>query len=306
MMDMLFIFYSNMSNPKRHHFVPEWYLKNFTDINSGFLHIYDKRNSTFRRQKPKQVMTINNYYKQSWVPKGVDENILEKVLSIIEQNAKNAFDKLITNPKSITEEESAHMQCYLEFQRIRVPKQAKMAEKLLKSKINLYALNNDEQLATYLLSGKVEIQINDPFRFDFMRMIIGKMSPYFSRMVWEIYTAPDGYSFVTSDNPVSLYNGEAVPPMEPGIAQIGTLVLFPLNTRLLLILRHPEFFKDDGLSSLTPLEKVEMEVRSIDVYSERECAKEMVNKFNWVMLQLSDTIIVANSKGILESVADQN
>lgn len=278
-MDMYFVFYSNMSNPKRHHFVPEWYLKNFTDINSGFMHLYDKKKITFRMQKPEQVMIINNYYKQSWVPKGVDRNILEKTLSVIEHNAKEAFEKLIDNPKSITEEDSSFMLCYLEFQRIRVPKQAKIAKELLKTTVTRLALN-DEELSSYLVSGKVEIKVNDSFRFDFMKIVIGNILPYFSRMVWDIVSAPDGYSFVTSDNPVSFYNVKAAPPLEPGIALVGTIVLFPLSSKHLLTLRHPEYVNDSELSPLAQLQKVEMQDGFIEINYGKECSKEHVNRSN--------------------------
>jgi hypothetical protein len=69
-----------MSNPKRHHFVPESYLNGFTEEKTGFLHIYSKRSGLWRRQKPKQVMVRNKYYRQEWAPDGVDKNILEKTI----------------------------------------------------------------------------------------------------------------------------------------------------------------------------------------------------------------------------------
>jgi len=50
-----------MSNPKRHHFVPESYLNGFVDDESGFLNVYSKRSDLWRRQKPKQVMVKNKY-----------------------------------------------------------------------------------------------------------------------------------------------------------------------------------------------------------------------------------------------------
>ncbi len=294
-----------MSNPKRHHFIPRWYLKNFADINSGFLHLYDKRKSEFRRQKPEQVMTVNNYYKQSWVAKGVDKNILEKTLSVIEHHAKKAFEKLIYNPKSLTDDDTSSMLIYLELQRIRVPRQAKVVNEQFKAMLTRFALN-DKETASALANGKVEIEVKDSFRFEFMKKIIGNISPYFSRMVWDMVSAPYGYSFVTSDSPVSFFNIEKVPPLEPGIALVGTIVLFPLSSKHLLTLRHPEYVEDSELPPLTQLEKVEIQDGFIEINHGTEWTKEHVNKTNCVMLELSEDIIVANSREVLESAVKQS
>ena len=104
-----------MQNPKQHHFVPKWYLQGFTDPNSGFLHIYDRKTRKYRTQKPDKVMRINKYYKQEWAQEGIDPNILERLAGEwIEPQAKNAFERLLKMPNDFTLKETAFILLYLE------------------------------------------------------------------------------------------------------------------------------------------------------------------------------------------------
>ena len=89
---------SGTSAPKMHHFVPRSYLARFTD-RGGFLHVFDRSSCSFRRQRPKEVMKINSYYRQDWAPSGVDPNIFEKTLGgWLERDAKESIDRLIHYP----------------------------------------------------------------------------------------------------------------------------------------------------------------------------------------------------------------
>ncbi|PFG11416.1 DUF4238 domain-containing protein [Marinobacter sp. LV10MA510-1] len=114
-----------MSSPKRHHFVPRAYLEGFKEPNSDFLNIYSKRSGLWRRQKANQVMVRNKYYCQSWVPDNVDENILEKGLgNELEPKGLSSLKRLVENPSQLTDDDTANIIAYIEFQRIRVPRQA--------------------------------------------------------------------------------------------------------------------------------------------------------------------------------------
>lgn len=54
-----------------------------------------------------------------------------------------------------------------------------------------------------ITSGEVQLQIKDSARFDYMRIVVGTLSPWFGRMEWEVF-AEDGASFITTDSPVTL------------------------------------------------------------------------------------------------------
>ena len=287
-----------MSNPKRHHFVPKWHLEKFVD-DDGFLHIYDKTADLWRRQKPKQVMTVNKYYTQEWAPAGVDPNILEKSMGTkLEPQAKNAFERLLARTQNISDDESAAILVYLEFQRIRVPRQAQTAKQLLKTTI---LKNSPSDVSELIIKGKINLNIKDSYRFDFIRAAVGHVYPYFSRMDWEIVQAGEGSSFIITDSPVTFYNVDFLPPTEAGIRLAGTIVFYPLNSTQLLILRHPEYMSDNaiGASEIIPESEVHDGLKRVTF--DQVWDKEIVNKTNSMMLQLSSRFIAACSKDVLEN-----
>lgn len=246
-----------MTEPKRHHFVPKAYLNNFKNQVDGFLYVYDKESESYRKQRPDQVFVRNKYYQQSWVPDGIDKNIFEKKLgSEYEPKGLHSLQKIIDEPTNITDDDTANIINFIQLQRLRVPRQAEIAKGLAKTAIEMELLKNPKGRDTLKL-GKVIIK--DPFRFEFMKNSFGSLSPYLSRMQWEVVTAQRGSCFITSDSPVSFLNERFVPPSEPGIALIGTEVIFPLSSSNLLVMRHPEFANDANADPLASLGTIDIE-----------------------------------------------
>lgn len=287
-----------MSNPKKHHFVPKSYLQGFTEEESGFLHLFSKRSNQWRRQKPKQVMVRNQYYYQESAPDGVDKNILEKMLGAeMEPKGLAAIKKLIEDPEKITAEDTANIIEYLQFQRIRVPRQSDMAKSLTKTALTLHLMRTLKGREALKL-GKIDIK--DSFRFEFMRIVHGSLSPYISRMIWELVKAPDSTSFVTSDSPVTFFNVDFLPPTEPGIALYGTTVLFPINKRYLLLMKHPEYEQGSkGTSEMLPRE-LDVEDGVVEVRRGTVWEPNMVDRQNWMMFQQCQDVIVGERKEILD------
>lgn len=293
-----------MSNPKRHHFVPESYLNGFVEDNTGFLNIYSKQSHLWRRQKPKQVMVRNKYYYQDWAPDGVDKNVLERILgSGPEPKGLYALKKLVEAPETLDAEDTANILVYLEFQRIRVPRQAEMAKSLAKVVLTLEIMNMPEGREALK---RVNVVIEDSLRFEFMRAMRGSLTPYLSRMIWELIEAKHGLSFITSDSPVSFYNVDFLPPAEAGAALYGTIVLFPINKRFLLVMRHPEYESgekkaSDALPTDLGIEDGAIEIRKNVIWSEQE-----VNSHNWLIFQLSHDLVVGESKEVIENALNKS
>lgn len=286
-----------MQNPKQHHIVPRWYLEGFTDSNSGLLHVCDRLTKRYRAQKPNKVMRVNKYYRQEWAPEGIDPYILERLAGeLIEPKAKDAFRRLLKMPPDFTPEETAITLVYLEFQRVRVPRQAKMAKHLIESSIFMQA--NPDFISAYL-DGK--ITISDSARFEYMRQLSGRIIPYFARMKWDIVKAPKGSSFITTDSPVSFYNPELPPPAEAGLKFAGTKVLFPLSSKLILIMRHPEY----GINSEVPPKQLVPEPEKRDdgievTFYPQPISDEVLNQYNWLLVELLDRTVAGNCREVLE------
>lgn len=285
-----------MSIPKKHHFVPKSYLESFSDKH-GFLHFYSKRNGMYRKQKPNKSMVNTNYYKQDWAPEGVDPYILERTLgSGIEPAGITSLRKMETSLESLDEDDIAAIVVYLEFQRIRVPRQSDMAKSIAKAAVEIH-LSQSKEGRVALNNGTVYIK--DSFRFDFMKAVSGKFMPYFQRMVWEVVEADGEAEFLTSDSPVTLLNEKVIPPCEPGIAQYGTMVAFPISPKFMLLMRHPEY----GLEGKGALDVISIDAELEDGVIEigrKKWDKKTVDKHNWFMYMQSQDLVAARSKSVLE------
>lgn len=292
-----------MSEPKRHHFVPCAYLEGFKEPESDFLNIYSKRSETWRRQKANQAMLRNKYYSQRWVPEGVDENVLEKGLgNELEPKGLNSLKRLVNCADELTDDDTANIIAYIEFQRIRVPRQADEAMRLAKRAIETMVVGKPggkEVLKTH------EVSIKDSFRFEFMRLVSGNIGPYLARMIWEIVEAPEGSCFVTSDSPVSFWNQDFMPPLEPGIGLYGTVVFFPLDSGHLLVLRHPEYMDETkGASEKLP-KKLDFEDGKIELRRGMVWDSEVVDHHNWTMYMLSQDTIAGCSKACIDAAVGE-
>ncbi|MES2106826.1 MAG: DUF4238 domain-containing protein [Pseudomonadota bacterium] len=289
-----------MNSPKRHHYVPESYLLGFKEDGTEFAHVYSKRTNSWRRQRPQQIMVVGQYYRQEWAPEGVDKNILENFLGTeLEPNGLSSLQRLIDNPDELNEQGIANILEYLQFQRIRVPRQAELAKGVVQQ--SMASTLQKTSLGADALK-HVRIEIKDSFHVEFMRVTHGLLSPYFSRMIWEVVEAEPGSSFITTDSPVTFFNADFIPPAEPGVALYGTIVLFPINKRYLLLMTHPEYKKQQKKSSdvLPPDLQIEdgfVEIRKGIVWDSRR-----VLHHNQAMFHLSYDLIVGDSKSVLEQV----
>ena len=188
---------------------------------------------------------------------------------------------MIHCPAELTDEDTATLLTYIEMQRIRVPRQSDMAKKLMRATILRLA---PADAVSAIQSGEVLLTMSAAARFDYMRMIIGS-----------------GSAFITTDSPVSLYNSEVPPPAEAGLALAGTFVFFPLSSNYALLMRHPEYRKDSNVSAMTVLPDPPNVDSQLSITHGVVWNQRIVYNFNWKMMQLSDRLIVGESKDILEA-----
>lgn len=287
-----------LNNSKSHHFVPKRYLEFFTD-NGGFLHLYSKRYGMCLRQKPNKTMKRNKYYKQVWLPNGIDPNCLEKhSASEIEPKGLEAINKLI-DAGNITDDDIAVILHYLEFQRIRVPRQLDTFKKLKETTAKLIVSQTSEGRDALRYC---TITMKDSDRFNSMKTLSGVLISCFARMVWEVIEAEEGSCFITSDSPVTFLNEKFFPPTEPGIALYGTMVAYPISSKHLLLMKYPEYERGEkgDVDALPPDIEDEDRTRTIEVRRDLLWDREKVNRQNWLMYMQSQDLIAAPSEDVLE------
>lgn len=288
-----------MTTPKKHHFVPVWYLERFAE-SSGMLSVYDLRKKEWRKQNPAQVMHIRYHNRQEWASDGIDKNILEKRFCDIENSGKTAIEKLIATPENITADNTAALLTYLELQRIRVPRQAALAKGVMKALIHDIAYS-DTEIAKYLDEGHGRIIIREKeSRIMYMRAALGSHTPYFARMHWAVCIAPQDVSFVTTDSPVCFFNPAFSPESDGGIGLAGTMVLFPLSSTHLLVLTHPEFDQLPVIPTTKRIIADPLQDGSICLSPGSVINEDLAWYFNKIIAALAERIVVANSKYPIE------
>lgn len=275
--------------------MPESYLKRFTD-GTGFLHIRDRARDQTRRQRPVRVMKIDAYYRQTWAAQGIDPNIFEIELSNgLESEAREVIDKLIMSPHTLSDRNTASLLNYLELQRIRVPRQAETGKALMREAILNHA---PADIATDIAVGHFQLTMKDSARFEYMKMALGSINPWLARMEWEIFEAAPGTAFITTDSPVSFFNPRILPPAEAGVGLAGTIVLFPLSSRKLLLMRHPECRSQSPLTELPPTKLVD---GLISVSQGVIWNRDLVELTNLRMAHLAREFVVGESVDALRS-----
>src|SRR6266850_1363280 len=291
----------DMPRPKRHHFVPRSYLEGFVDPESGCLHAYDKVSGNYWTPKPKNVMVIKDYYKQQ-VPDGIDPDILEKKLGeSLESEIKSSFSKLVNNPCTLTNEDTANILTYLELQHTHVPRQVELSKRFSKTGRLRRAL---QETFPELVMGESTLAYSDHFRFDFIKMFWGTFAHYFACMNWDVVKAPRTCSFITSDSPVSFYNIAFPPPTEAGPGLVGTMVLFPLDSQHFLVLQHPAYVSGTITTATEKIPADALKPEEFDLTYGKVVDKEQVYRLNYIMLHLSHRIIVGKNRDILEKAID--
>lgn len=242
-------------------------------------------------------MTINHYYRQVWVPKGVDPDIFETTLANeVESKASVAFGKALHDRENLTADDTAALLYHLEMQRIRVPSYADLAKDALTSMM----LNKLEpSVAAQVISGKLKMDVRESFRFDAMRGASGVLVRYYQNMNWQIGVAEEGSTLITSDNPVTFFNVNYPPPHVPGLGRLGTVVMFPIDRTHLLTLTH-KGFDGDSANASDMIPEPELFDGAIEVTYKPIIPRDKIQAFNEINLHLSKRLTVASSKDALE------
>lgn len=241
-----------MSTPKRHHYLPRFYLNNFT--RDGILWVFDRERNEYRRQTPINTAVRSHYYSVE-DNDGIMQTDIEAILSHIEGDAKQLIEKLIVRD-AITRKQKEKLSYFVALMTYRVPKfennvnaiKKYLAQRLIdmifyNKKRTQDIMNQLEQdkgeksnvsakeLCEFYKSGEYDIDIHRNESIGLMLKYSNYLARYLRQMNWLILHAPSNTSFITTDNPVTL-----IPPQDydTGLYSIsiiakGVKILLPLS-----------------------------------------------------------------------------
>ncbi len=290
-----------MSTPKRHHYLPEFYLKGFSRDKALF--VYDRELNEYREQMPRDTAVMSHYYTLK-DDKGNKNVEIEKFLSRIEGNAKPIIEKL-EKDESISEENKKLLSIFISFLMNRVPdfekSENKMLEKIAEMTSNI--IFQDEERAKSVIdkherdTGKkmnispkelVDFHRNVPHKYIInrnmsLRLMFEasfKIAHYFKQMNWMLYHASSITSFITTDNPFVL-----LPPAGydsiyvTGILMRGTKKIVPLTQSICLIMF------DRGTST-----------------AHKDIDREMTKKINHNIAYWSDRFVIGRDVALVKKM----
>ncbi|WP_189644796.1 DUF4238 domain-containing protein [Luteimonas gilva] len=283
---------------KRHHYVPEAYLRAFTD-GDGRLTVFRKdAPSTPFRTSPSDVALEQYYYAFTRSDEVRDTDSFEQIFSDIESGWPEIINRLKSG--DVSDEVTHDLLQFACLQRARVPAVRDAYEIMRADSVGHIArlLQRMGKLPDAPPDSKdildrVEISIDPESSLEAIALTLdGMVERVLPTLGFRIIHNRTRISFVTSDNPVMWFipykNENEIKPYEmiPGAPME---FLFPLTPRLILLgtKQHSTEFREQGLlhGTLTNLETVKRANRLIAkfaynaVFSEDESPSALVKKY---------------------------
>jgi len=243
-------------NPKRHHFLPEFYLRTFSK--DGFLWVYDRKENSYRRQQPKNTAVIGYYYATT-NEDGERDYEIEKLLSECERRAKLVI-QILESSQSITPQQRVDLAFYLVLQHTRTPRFERETEEMadafhkivLKEMVpsveaaeSVFGCNkkNDgataEDMYKFIHEEQFTVKGNRNNTISLMLNLARRGSVDIALMDWVVVHAAKGCSFITTDSPIGyVVPDEFIRSGEPviGLGSDKITKLFPLTRKVALLI----------------------------------------------------------------------
>ena len=237
-----------MSNPKRHHYLPQVYLENFCQ--EGVLWIYNDIDKSIKNIPKINAAVINHFYTRE-NDDGTKDYELEKRLSFIEGEAGKIIKNLIQH-QEITSEDKGKFSLFISLLQHRTPfavnKLHQFIDPLLRWVKEQQIKNGiyDNFMAEYeekygmtkefqkQLLENSEIQLTKSGEWGFLFDTAIEIAKLYSQMQWHfIYTTKT--NFITSDNPLIYYEPNIdIGPYGYGIATPTVEKFIPISSNLIL------------------------------------------------------------------------
>lgn len=237
-----------MNNPKKQHYVPQTYLRQFTEI-QGNLYIYDKVKQEIRKQKPSAVGYNKHFYTVEI--EGEKDYFIEKFLA---EKVDVLYTDLLTkisNQSIFNSKDRYDLGLFLAAQYLRTPAQRKNYNQMIESNVKqigkitysmkrntnqLKAEMKDEEFARIIEKGDYDIKVPPENSLAFLVSFVEEMAEMLAKQNIVVLKASKKSEFITSDNPYTMVKEKWAAEWE-GFGVINTTKIFPLSPQYLLLLK---------------------------------------------------------------------
>lgn len=242
-----------MSEPKLHHYVPQFYLKLFSD-QSGRIWVWDKKSRNVFQTTSNRVAAGTHFYRiPEFVGTEVDPLFLEKDLAAFEGKAASIFHECIDlfdtmkpmDCLQMEDDDRWTLSYFIAIQFLRTSEQRDI--------LALFALENGSHKDGFSEEEKINLHAQ-------MLCSGGLVESIAERIfgsIWIYARNRTSTPFWTSDNPVAFKTGDNRMWLKgPGIFSSGSYVVFPITPSYVLYCKEPEYWSaiKGADSCLSPVE----------------------------------------------------
>ncbi|CAM2192100.1 conserved protein of unknown function [Paraburkholderia kururiensis] len=215
-----------MNRPRRHHFVPRFYLDGFCAGNSRTLAVYDRVRNMYRAQRPAEVAHRRDYYAYE------DEHgelifDIEEALGEVEAATSGAIAK-VDNDEDLAADDKTSLATYASFQFTRTPAYAEWI-----AAFRAHWAQDVRPQAGELLPEAVDPAAGREEAIGAMLRHAPRFAEVFLQLNWTFWRCEsDRTSFVTTDSPVSVVwtnRREANAYVGAGILSTDVVTVLPLS-----------------------------------------------------------------------------
>jgi len=244
-----------MSAPRKHHWIPKFYLSEWTDTGekNGHLQVLDKQTGREWSTCPAKAAAETDLYTIdiSEVAAKIGATEIEDTFATIEGAAAPVI-KAINNGAAIpTGEDRENLIAFIALLAMRVPARLRWIEDFLRKPLQavcqrlvsegkLPRSGNhelDEKMKEWFEQGSIRIDISPNVRLNMMLSSLPTLMSYLMRRQWTVLrTAPHSGDLVCTDHPVLLVWTKPVPAGSSlGFGLLDTAVFVPLSPATALL-----------------------------------------------------------------------
>ncbi|NUU41843.1 DUF4238 domain-containing protein [Tardiphaga robiniae] len=246
---------SGGTEPRKHHYVPQFYLRNFVDA-KGMLLVADRGKKKVFRSKPPGVANERDFNRIE--ADGLDANAVEKLLSEFEGEIAPHLKNVIATKSLADEKDRAAMVNLMAALSLRNPKRRAELSRAMENGARRL-LGSRDRYEQYVANMKKAGKWNGDAAFTLGELEVAlaetNLKPAHEALVaaeidhhdhvadqlWQrkwvvVEAAPDSSGFITTDDPVAICWTDAGQHAgdRPGMTEADSEIIFPLSPRLAL------------------------------------------------------------------------
>lgn len=277
-------------------------MQNFAD-DQDRLWVYDRKTKEYRFQHIKDT-AVEQYYYRVRVKDGSKSDEIERFFSMLEGHAAKAIKKILKS-EALTTIDREHLALFISFQMTRVPDYEKrvneMREKSMKKmnqmifssvertkkvieKYNMAEKITPEEMYKFIQEDKYKLKKSKEYSIKMALKPGYDFARYFLQMNWFFLYTPPKSSFITSDNPFTIFPPKIQSPFRGlGILTPGALKMFPISPGVCLVMEEPGDQVKIGVAK-----------------------REKIRPINLYFAQTSDRFIFSRDEALLRSVVEKS